>query len=97
MRSATIFVKFAPGVRFYSIPRDCLHNDNADSSTASREVLCDEMLRYVGSLNNVNSIFTVHEVPTIEEYWERREATAAAHCVIATLPYGIHLNLLGGQ
>ncbi|KAJ5718943.1 hypothetical protein N7493_007398 [Penicillium malachiteum] len=61
-------------------------NYSADSSEATREVLCDEMLRYVGSVNNVDSIFAVHEVPTIEQYWERREATAGAHCVIATLP-----------
>ncbi|KAK9850932.1 terpenoid synthase [Penicillium brevicompactum] len=56
------------------------------SSRSTREVLCDEMMRYVGSLNNVDSIFSAHGTPTIEQYWERREATAAAHCVIATLP-----------
>ncbi|CAI7656491.1 unnamed protein product [Penicillium pancosmium] len=63
-------------------------------SRSTREVLCDEMLRYVGSLNNVDSIFAVHEVPTIEQYWDRREATAAAYCVIATLPfiYGVDID-----
>jgi hypothetical protein len=77
--------------------RDCGLNYSADSSEATREVLCDEMLRYVGSLNNVDSIFAVHEVPTIEQYWDRREATAAAHCVISTLPYDIHSNIPGEQ
>ncbi|KAJ5887669.1 hypothetical protein N7495_007710, partial [Penicillium taxi] len=51
------------------------------SSRSTREVLCDEMLRYIGSLNNVDTIFAAHEIPTIEEYWERREATAAAYCL----------------
>lgn len=78
------------------LPLNTLKNTSddqcADSNKATREVLCDEMLRYVGSLNNVDSIFAVHEVPTVEQYWDRREATAAAYCVIATLPYEIHFS-----
>ena len=59
----------------------------ADTHLESRQVLCDEMLRYVGSLDNVNSIFENYETPSVEQYWERREATAAVHCVSATIPY----------
>ncbi|KAJ5971286.1 uncharacterized protein N7479_001204 [Penicillium vulpinum] len=52
------------------------------------------MSRYIGSLNNVDINFAVHEIPTVEEYWDRREATAGAHCVIATLPfiYGVDVD-----
>ncbi|KAJ5116960.1 hypothetical protein N7456_001308 [Penicillium angulare] len=64
------------------------------NSMETRRVLCDEMLRYVGSLDNVNSIFEDYETPTTEQYWERREATAAVHCVSATIPfvYGIDVT-----
>jgi hypothetical protein len=58
-------------------------------------VLHDEMLRYVGSLNNVDSIFRDNELPSVEEYWDRREATAAVYCVIATVPYVFYSNLGG--
>jgi hypothetical protein len=44
------------------------HSANLDKAT--REVLCDEMLRYISSLNNVDSISAAHGVPTIKEYWE---------------------------
>ena len=66
---------------------ECSFKHGADLDKATREVLCDEMIRYVGSLNNVDSIFSAYGTPTIEWYWERREATAAAYCVIAILPY----------
>ncbi|KAJ5621614.1 hypothetical protein N7528_006397 [Penicillium herquei] len=64
------------------------------SSMESRRVLCDEMLRYVGSLDNVDSIFEVYETLSTEQYWERWEATAAVHCVSATIPfvYGIDVT-----
>ncbi|EPS31199.1 hypothetical protein PDE_06154 [Penicillium oxalicum 114-2] len=56
-------------------------------SQATREVLCTEMLRYVQSLNNVDIIFKDNKLPSVEQYWERREATAAALCVVATIPF----------
>ncbi|KAJ5948047.1 hypothetical protein N7466_001062 [Penicillium verhagenii] len=56
-------------------------------SKETREILCDEMLRYVGSLNNVDSMFDDYHVPSLEHYWARREATAAVYCVIATIPF----------
>ncbi|KAJ5355415.1 uncharacterized protein N7496_012627 [Penicillium cataractarum] len=63
-------------------------------SEETREVLCDEMLRYVGSLNNIDSIFRENEMPSVEEYWSRREATAAVYCVVATVPfiYGVDIQ-----
>ncbi|KAJ5702268.1 hypothetical protein N7488_009816 [Penicillium malachiteum] len=51
----------------------------------THQVLCDELLRYVGSLNSMDSVFTEDGFPSVERYWERREATAAAYFVIATL------------
>jgi hypothetical protein len=45
------------------------------------------MIRYVGSLNNVDSIFRDNDLPSVEEYWNRREATAGVYCVVATIPY----------
>lgn len=50
------------------------------------------MLRYVGSLD-VDSALEYYESPTIVQYWERREAAAAVHCVPATIPY-VHLTIL---
>ncbi|KAL2833007.1 isoprenoid synthase domain-containing protein [Aspergillus cavernicola] len=63
-------------------------------SKETREILCDEMLRYVGSLDNVDSIFSDHGVPSLDQYWDRREATAGVYCVIATLPfiYGVDVT-----
>ncbi|KAJ5776525.1 uncharacterized protein N7511_001536 [Penicillium nucicola] len=70
------------------------HHIGQVCSRGTRQVLCGEMLRYVDSLNNVDSLFAVKEIPSIDEYWERREATAAAHCVTATIPfiYGIDID-----
>ncbi|KAF7719131.1 terpene cyclase [Penicillium ucsense] len=53
------------------------------------------MLRYISSLTNVDSLFKDdQEVPSIKKYWERREATAGAFCVIATIPfaYGVDVD-----
>ncbi|KAJ5671880.1 hypothetical protein N7507_001007 [Penicillium longicatenatum] len=62
-------------------------------SKETREILCDEMLRYVGSLNNVDSIFENSHIPSIQHYWDRREATAAVYCVIATIPFIYGLDI----
>ncbi|KAL3472130.1 isoprenoid synthase domain-containing protein [Aspergillus californicus] len=48
---------------------------NLHSWDETREILCDEMLRFVGSLDNVDSIFS-DGVPSLDQYWDRREATA---------------------
>ncbi|KAJ5474982.1 hypothetical protein N7539_008048 [Penicillium diatomitis] len=64
-------------------------------SLGTRELLCTEMLRYISSLTNVDSLFKDdQEVPSIKKYWERREATAGAFCVIATIPfaYGVDVD-----
>ncbi|OGE47635.1 hypothetical protein PENARI_c039G03306 [Penicillium arizonense] len=65
-----------------------IHQICSKEGLETREILCDEMLRYVGSLNNVDSIFDDCCIPSLEQYWDRREATAAAYCVVATIPYG---------
>jgi hypothetical protein len=92
MKSGNTSVKSAPKVTFHADNKSQkkIWDSTADKHKGTRRVLCNEMLRYVDSLNNVDSIFTVNDIPSIEEYWERREATAAVHCVTATLPYEDH-------
>ncbi|KAJ5716184.1 hypothetical protein N7493_008095 [Penicillium malachiteum] len=69
------------------VPSNSLFNNDSNFNEATGEVLCDEMLKYVGSLNSLDGIFTEHGFPSVERYWEMREATAAAYCVIAIIPY----------
>ncbi|KAJ6089137.1 hypothetical protein N7499_003984 [Penicillium canescens] len=69
------------------------HHIKEVCSKETREILCDEMLRYVESLDNMNSIFS-ERVPSLNQYWERREATAGVYSVIATIPfiYGVDVT-----
>lgn len=88
MKLAIIFEKIVPKVRLTKhLTHALTAKTNSDCLTATREVLCTEMLRYVQSLNNVDIIFKDNKLPSVEQYWERREATAAALCVVATIPY----------
>lgn len=50
------------------------------------EVFLDKMVGYVTSVNTVDSIFHGEEVPSLAEYWHRRDLTAGVYPVIATLP-----------
>jgi hypothetical protein len=45
------------------------------------------MLSYVASMDTVNSIWKEGNVPSVEEYWERRELTAAVYPIIMIIPY----------
>ncbi|KAM5507116.1 hypothetical protein McanMca71_002025 [Microsporum canis] len=51
------------------------------------EVFLDKMVGYVTSVNTVDSIFHGEEVPSLAEYWHRRDLTAGVYPVIATLPF----------
>ena len=46
------------------------------------------MVEYVASVDNVDSLYNNgRRIPTLQEYWERRECTAGVYPVIATIPY----------
>jgi Terpene synthase family 2, C-terminal metal binding len=53
----------------------------------TRAFLLETMLLYIASVSNVDSIFSGGSIPSLEDYWERRECTAAVYSVIATIPY----------
>jgi hypothetical protein len=44
------------------------------------------MLAYISSVDTVDAICFDEKVPSVEEYWERRELTAGVYPVIATIP-----------
>ncbi|RAL17313.1 terpene synthase family protein, partial [Aspergillus homomorphus CBS 101889] len=50
-----------------------------------REILLETMLPFVESVDTVDSIYLHDNVPTVAEYWQRRDLTAAVYPVIATL------------
>ncbi|KAL4877351.1 isoprenoid synthase domain-containing protein [Aspergillus karnatakaensis] len=49
------------------------------------EILLATMLPFVDSVDTVDSIYAQDTVPTIAQYWHRRDLTAAVYPVIATL------------
>ncbi|KAL2867731.1 terpene synthase family protein [Aspergillus lucknowensis] len=63
-----------------------------DCDIETRQILLDRMLAYVASVSNVDSLYLGNELPSLEAYWRRRELTAAAYCVIATIPFACGFN-----
>ncbi|KAL4901765.1 isoprenoid synthase domain-containing protein [Aspergillus multicolor] len=49
------------------------------------EILLQTMLAFVASVDTVDSIYVADKVPSVGEYWVRRDLTAAVYPVIATL------------
>ncbi|EPS26139.1 hypothetical protein POX_c04523 [Penicillium oxalicum] len=49
------------------------------------EIILQTLLPFVGSVDTVDSILKNDTVPTVAQYWERRDLTAAVYPVIATL------------
>ncbi|GKZ30060.1 terpene cyclase [Aspergillus brasiliensis] len=45
------------------------------------------MVDYVSSVDDVDSIYSDGTIPSIEQYWCRRDRTAGVHPVIATIPF----------
>jgi hypothetical protein len=45
-----------------------------------------KMLPYIASVDTIDSIFHEEKVPSLAEYWHRRDLTAGVYPVIATLP-----------
>ncbi|OOF91999.1 hypothetical protein ASPCADRAFT_399843 [Aspergillus carbonarius ITEM 5010] len=58
------------------------------------EILLQQMLDYVASVDSVDTICQEDQIPSLEVYWQRRERTAAVYPVIGTIPfiYGIDLS-----
>ncbi|KAJ5185255.1 hypothetical protein N7491_006875 [Penicillium cf. griseofulvum] len=54
-------------------------------SVDAREVLLRAMLPFIESVDTVDSIYVQDSVPSVAQYWERRDLTAAVYPVIATL------------
>lgn len=48
-------------------------------------ILLQTMLPFVESVDTVDSIYAQDSVPTVAQYWQRRDLTAAVYPVIATL------------
>ncbi|KAE8404309.1 isoprenoid synthase domain-containing protein [Aspergillus pseudonomiae] len=60
----------------------------------TRAILLDRMVEYVASVDNVDSLYNNGtRIPTLQEYWERRECTAGVYPVIATIPFAYGLNI----
>ncbi|KAL5002000.1 terpenoid synthase [Aspergillus recurvatus] len=57
-------------------------------------VLLEQKLFYVSSVDTVDMLFRGNQVPSLTEYWRRREQTAGVYPVIATIPfiYGIDIS-----
>ncbi|KAN0073168.1 Isoprenoid synthase domain containing protein [Elaphomyces granulatus] len=62
-------------------------------SSSVLEIMLDRMLSYVASMDTVNSIWKEGNVPSVEEYWTRRELTAAVYPIIMIIPFIYDLNI----
>ncbi|OGM51154.1 hypothetical protein ABOM_000115 [Aspergillus bombycis] len=63
-------------------------------SKETRAILLDRMVEYVASVDNVDSLYSNNRrVPSLQEYWERRECTAGVYPVIATIPFAYDLDI----
>ncbi|KAB8200857.1 terpenoid synthase [Aspergillus parasiticus] len=58
---------------------------SACCSKDAREIILRTMLPFVESVDTVDSIYVHDCVPTVAQYWQRRDLTAAVYPVIATL------------
>lgn len=58
----------------------------ADQSLETLMILLEQKLFYVSSVDTVDILFRGNRVPSLAEYWIRREQTAGVYPVIATIP-----------
>ncbi|EFE40857.1 hypothetical protein TRV_04416 [Trichophyton verrucosum HKI 0517] len=79
------------------IRETCSKNFGSDSDREDysdvREVFLDKMLRYVASVDTIDSIFQEGKVPSLAEYWQRRNLTAGVYPVLATLPFAYDIDI----
>ncbi|KAJ5963615.1 terpenoid synthase [Penicillium vulpinum] len=53
------------------------------------EHICEQMIFYVASVDTVDAICSGDTIPSLMQYWRRRERTAGVYPVMATIPYVI--------
>ncbi|KAL4862196.1 hypothetical protein BDV12DRAFT_207368 [Aspergillus spectabilis] len=65
-----------------------------ECSREALEVLLEQKLFYLSSVDTVDVLFRGDQVPSLTEYWRRREQTAGVYPVIATIPfiYGLSVS-----
>ncbi|GLA57814.1 hypothetical protein AtubIFM55763_003020 [Aspergillus tubingensis] len=56
------------------------------TKSVTRKVLLAAMIDYVSSVDYVDSIYSDNKIPSLQQYWSRRDRTAGVHPVIATIP-----------
>ncbi|KAL3252182.1 hypothetical protein ABHI18_010227 [Aspergillus niger] len=61
----------------------------------TRQVLLAAMIDYVSSVDDVDSIYSDGETPSLQQYWRRRDRTAGVHVVIATIPFVYGFDISG--
>ncbi|KAI2964000.1 hypothetical protein CBS147323_6494 [Aspergillus niger] len=61
--------------------------DEIAEHVLTRKVLLAAMIDYVSSVDGVDSIYSEGEIPSVQQYWRRRDRTAGVHPVIATIPF----------
>lgn len=62
----------------------------------TRKVLLAAMIDFVASVDYVDSIYSVNEIPSLQQYWCRRDRTAGVYPVIATIPY-VDINIVSSR
>ncbi|OQE06081.1 hypothetical protein PENVUL_c020G08306 [Penicillium vulpinum] len=55
--------------------------------SATRKVLLEQMIFYVASVDTVDAICSGDTIPSLMQYWRRRERTAGVYPVMATIPF----------
>ncbi|KAL3475417.1 terpenoid synthase [Aspergillus californicus] len=58
-------------------------------------VLSKEIVDYIAAVDDANALFMDGTVPSVQEYWRRRDFTAGVYPTIATIPFahGVDVNL----
>lgn len=66
------------------------------TKSVTRKVLLAAMIDYVSSVDYVDSIYSDNKIPSLQQYWCRRDCTAGVHPVIATIPW-VYLNIASSR
>ncbi|EHA19747.1 hypothetical protein ASPNIDRAFT_39174 [Aspergillus niger ATCC 1015] len=73
--------------RMSYVPMVCFRPILTVWNLVTRKVLLAAMIDYVSSVDGVDSIYSEGEIPSVQQYWRRRDRTAGVHPVIATIPF----------
>ncbi|KAF9885849.1 hypothetical protein FE257_012321 [Aspergillus nanangensis] len=58
-----------------------------DCSRETLELLLKMKLFYISNVDTVDTVFHANRIPSLTQYWKRREHTAGVYPVIATIPF----------